>query len=78
MQFVITTWIVALVGLVVCLYAGASVVIEEETGLVAKSFYNGSNRNGWAVAVCLVIVLCTTGYGGTFLKYLCIINVKHG
>lgn len=68
----------ALVGLVVCLYAGASVVIEEETGLVAKSFYNGSNRNGWAVAVCLVIVLCTTGYGGTFLKYLCIINVKHG
>lgn len=58
-----------------CLYGGADVVTEEEDSLVARSFYNGFHRNGWALGVCLMTTLCSIGYGGNFLNYLLIINI---
>lgn len=60
----VVLWPVAVAGTAACLYGGADLVIGENTSMLASSFYNGFNRNCWALSCCIIITLCSIGHGG--------------
>lgn len=55
-------WIVALVGLVAALYCGADLLQSSTT--TSAVFFNGFQKNTWAISLGLVILLCVSGFGG--------------
>ncbi|CAH0554822.1 unnamed protein product [Brassicogethes aeneus] len=69
-SIIFTLWLIILSGLLACTYGGSDIITEKETGIWARTFYNGFNRNAWAILVCLMVTLCVTGYGGPANAFL--------
>lgn len=47
-----------------CVYGGADLLVKDEYDRLSTAFYNGFNRNAWAIAVGLMILLCVCDFGG--------------
>lgn len=67
---VLLGWILCLSGLVACLYAGFDLVSNKLDDKVANGLYLGFNRQGWSLALCGMILLCVSGYGGPINAFL--------
>ncbi|XP_019875492.2 nose resistant to fluoxetine protein 6-like, partial [Aethina tumida] len=63
-------WLFAFAGLAASSYGGAPILTGEEGGRLATSIYNALFRNGWAICCCIVIALCSLGFGGPINGFL--------
>lgn len=57
-------WVVAVGGMVGCIYDAADLMDATEYNRLAAAFYNGFNRNAWVIGVNIVVLLCVSGFGG--------------
>ncbi|RZC36860.1 nose resistant to fluoxetine protein 6-like [Asbolus verrucosus] len=63
-------WFVSLTGLVACIYAGHDLAVSTEYDRWGNALFIAFNRPAWALALCGVIFLCVTGYGGPINAFL--------
>ncbi|CAH0554821.1 unnamed protein product [Brassicogethes aeneus] len=69
-MIIFTLWVIIFTGLLACTYGGSDIITAKETGIWARTFYNGFNRNAWAISVCLMVTMCVAGYGGPVNGFL--------
>lgn len=67
---VLLLWILALSSMLVVLYSQSFFVKGAEYKVFWSSLYNSLARPVWSFGVCLVILLCSFGYGGWINKFL--------
>lgn len=63
-------WILVTAALFGLLYDVVDLEVPVEYNRLAVAFYNGFNRNAWAVGVCIVVLLCVSGFGGFINDFL--------
>ena len=66
----LSLWAMAMVLGVITVYGVYPTVNGHPMSRTATAFYNGTFRLLWAVAVALVILLCSLGYGGIVNRIL--------
>lgn len=56
-------WFIILTSFLVIIFGGKN-TIDNNEDIWGHSFFNGFFRSAWAVTLCIMIMLCVTGYGG--------------
>ncbi|XP_045468713.1 nose resistant to fluoxetine protein 6-like [Harmonia axyridis] len=69
MCYVFFLWILALTGIVGCIFDGFKLVKHSDDAW-ADGIYMGFNRSAWSLSISLLVFLCSTGYGGPIQKFL--------
>ena len=70
MVLITSLWFLAILLGIITIYGVYPTVNGHPMDRAASAFYNGTFRLLWAVAVSLVIFLCSLGYGGVVNKFL--------